>query len=366
MESYGALLKKTREAKNGDLDIIAHEISIEKRYLVGLEEEDDSALPGSAYLKGFLRNYAIYLDLDPEYVLKLFHNKELQESGVPEGLYEPIHPTRNLLPIIIPVAMILCIIGIIASLLIVKKYNIKDDNVVVSSKLKNRSFELTDKKFQQRVYKGDQFLIPTGNNNQIVVNVSSTLKTLGLAMPSGTYYVELSEESELDVDGDNASDLIVYVSDISSTDESRGAEVSILLYHGVAAAESALSDADVASITAASEVNPKHIQRVLIEDNRAYPFTINANFRDACLFRDKVDRERSVEGYFAKGDLFTATPHNGIRLWMSNSNSVKFTIIADSRTYDLEMGAAGKVLVEDIKWIKDTDGKYKLVVIEID
>ena len=117
--------------------------------------------------------------------------------------------------------MILCIIGIIASLLIVKKYNIKDDNVVVSSKLKNRSFELTDKKFQQRVYKGDQFLIPTGNNNQIVVNVSSTLKTLGLAMPSGTYYVELSEESELDVDGDNASDLIVYVSDISSNDPCR-------------------------------------------------------------------------------------------------------------------------------------------------
>ena len=361
MESYGALLKKTREAKNGDLDLIAHEISIEKRYLIGLEEEDDSALPGSAYLKGFLRNYAIYLELDPEYVLKLYHNKELQESGVPEGLYEPIRSTRNLLPVIIPVALLVCIIGIISSLLIVKKYNIKDDNVVVSSKLKNRSFELTDKKFQQRVYKGDQFLIPTGNNNQIVVNVSSTLKSLGLAMPSGTYYVDLSEESELDVDGDNASDLIVYVSDISSTDESRGAEVSILLYHGLAGQESALSDADVANITAASEVNPKHIQRVLVEDNRAYPFTINANFRDACLFRDKVDRERSVEGYFAKGDLFTATPHNGIRLWMSNSNSVKFTIIADSRTYDLEMGAAGKVLVEDIKWIK-----YKLVVIEID
>ena len=161
MESYGALLKKTREAKNGDLDLIAHEISIEKRYLEGLEEEDDSALPGSAYLKGFLRNYAIYLDLDPEYVLKLYHNKELQESGVPEGLYEPIRSTRNFLPVIIPIVLLVCIIGIISSLLIVKKYNIKDDNVVVSSKQKNRSFELNDKKFQQRVYKGDQFLIPT-------------------------------------------------------------------------------------------------------------------------------------------------------------------------------------------------------------
>lgn len=366
MESYGALLKKTREAKNGDLDIIAHEISIEKRYLVGLEEEDDSALPGSAYLKGFLRNYALYLELDPEYLLKLYHNKELQESGVPEGLYAPINTTRNLLPVIIPSIMLVLIIGLIASLLIVKKYSIKDDNVLISNKFKNRSFELNEKKFQQRVYKGDQFLIPTGNNNQIVVNVSSTLGTLGLAMPSGTYYVELSEESELDVDGDNASDLIVYVSDISSTDEARGAEVSLLLHHGVARQQTMLSDADIASITAASEVNPKHIQRVLVDDNRAYPFTINANFRDACLFRDRVDRERSVEGYFAKGDLFTATPHNGIRLWMSNSNSVKFTIIADSRSYDLEMGSAGKVLVEDIKWIKDTDGRYKLVVIEID
>ena len=51
---------------------------------------------------------------------------------------------------------------------------------------------------------------------------------------------------------------------------------------------------------------------------------------------------------------------------MSNSNTVKFSIIADSKNYDLEIGKAGHVLVEDIKWIKDTDGRYKLAVIELD
>ena len=62
----------------------------------------------------------------------------------------------------------------------------------------------------------------------------------------------------------------------------------------------------------------------------------------------------------------TATPHNGIRLWISNNNTVKISIIADSKSYDLDIGTAGQVFVEDIKWIKDTDGKYKLVVVTLD
>ncbi len=157
--------------------------------------------------------------------------------------------------------------------------------------------------------------------------------------------------------------MIVYVSDISSTDESRGCEVSILLRKGVAKEIVAV---DTDEIPLASELKTKHPHKVIHEDNRAYPFTINASFRGPCLFRYKVDREDSVESYFTKNELFTATPHNGIRLWISNNNTVKLTLIADSKSFDLDIGVAGQVYVEDIKWIKDTDGKYKLVVVELD
>ena len=53
-----------------------------------------------------------------------------------------------------------------------------------------------------------------------------------------------------------------------------------------------------------TEISSKHPQHVILEDNRAYPFTINASFRGSCLFRDKVDRADSVEAYFTKGEVF--------------------------------------------------------------
>lgn len=362
MESYGEDLKKAREAKELDLDTIAREISIERRYLEGLEEEDNAVFPGEAYLIGFLKNYADYLDLDSDYLLKLYHNKQIQESPLPEGLI--VKPkSKFLIPaIVIPVVLIVGIITTVSILLVNKKKVDPEVDVIVSSNQKIHQYELDDKKFTKRVYKGDQFLIPS-ENNQIVLTVRDTLSSFGIDTPSGIYYIELSEESEIDINGDNVSDMIVYVSDISSTDEARGAEVSVLLRHGIS---NQMSDMIADDIPFASEIKSKHPQKVIHEDNRTYPFTINASFRGPCLFRDKVDNERSVESYFTRGEVFTATPHNGIRLWISNANTVKFTIITDSKTYDLDLGVSGQVFVEDIKWIKDTDGKYKLVVIELD
>ena len=129
---------------------------------------------------------------------------------------------------------------------------------------------------------------------------------------------------------------------------------------------SSSDDVNLEDIPFITEITSKHPQKIILEDNRAYPFTINASFRGTCLFRNKVDNDIANEIFFNRGEVFTANPHNGIRLWISNSNTVKFTIIADSRTFDLDIGPAGQVLVEDIKWIKDTDGKYKLVIIELD
>ena len=60
------------------------------------------------------------------------------------------------------------------------------------------------------------------------------------------------------------------------------------------------------------------------------------------------------------------TANNGVRVWMSNGNTVKFTVVADTKNYDLEIGKAGQVLVEDIKWVRDSEGKYRLVVVELD
>ena len=362
MDSFGEILHNTRVQKNLDLDRVAREISIDKRYLQGLEDEDNSVFPGEAYMIGFLRNYSNYLELNTDLMLKLYNNKKIQESPVPVELIAKPKPTWLLPAIIVPSVLVLGVILFISIMLVNKNKQEDDPSVVVSSKIKNKQYEIGDEKFTQRVYKGDQILVPSGNS-PIVLTVHDTLSSFGIDTPSGVFYTDLAEESEIDIDGDSNPDLIIYVSDLSYTDENRGAEVNILARHGVSSSGSDVYTEDIPFI---ADVKSSHPQKVIIEDNRAYPFTVTASFLNNVLFRDKVDNSEAVETYFSKGEVFTANPHNGIRMWISNSNSVRFTINADAKTYNIDIGKAGHVLVEDIKWIKDTDGRYRLVVIELD
>jgi len=62
-------LYAARERKGVDLYRAERDTKIRARYLGALERGDYKELPGPVYTKGFLRNYALYLGLDPEEVL---------------------------------------------------------------------------------------------------------------------------------------------------------------------------------------------------------------------------------------------------------------------------------------------------------
>src|SRR5436305_4875934 len=62
-------LAAARERKGVDLSRAERDTKIRARYLAALERGDWRELPGSVYTKGFLRNYALYLGLDPEDIL---------------------------------------------------------------------------------------------------------------------------------------------------------------------------------------------------------------------------------------------------------------------------------------------------------
>lgn len=362
MDSYGEILKKAREEKKLDIVTAARETSISEAFIKGLENEDLGAFPGEAYMLGFMRNYAEFLNVSPECVSNLYRAKKLQESPVPEGLIVHEKPWFFWPVIFTSSAFFLVAVFVVLYIFVFNKKTDEMSEVVVDKNVTTKKYELTDKVFSGRLYTGDKIIYPS-KNGKIVLTVNDTLSSFGLQCPVGTLYTDLAEEADLDIDGDTMSDMIVYVSDISSTDSSRGAEVRIVKRGEGVYITTGVTD--TAEIPFASELGTQK-RIVILEDNRAYPFTLNGSFRGSCEFRYKVDRHDAVEGYFASGEVVTMTANNGIRIWMSNYNTVKFSITADSKGYDLEIGKAGQVLVEDIKWIKDTDGKYKLVVIELD
>ena len=107
-------------------------------------------------------------------------------------------------------------------------------------------------------------------------------------------------------------------------------------------------------------------QTVIYESDRAFPFTVTVSFRSACLFRYRVDRNAKVENHYnSNSAALPLTAQNGIRLWTSNINALRLQVAAGTQNITLEIGPAGHVLVEDIKWVYGNDGKYRLVIEEV-
>lgn len=95
--SVGDMLHAAREKKGVDLYRAERDTKIRARHLAALEAGDFAELPGSVYAKGFLRNYAVYLGLDPTEVLERWHDSQdpaPRSSGVtvvapPQPLTDP-------------------------------------------------------------------------------------------------------------------------------------------------------------------------------------------------------------------------------------------------------------------------------------
>ncbi|HKG58123.1 MAG TPA: helix-turn-helix domain-containing protein [Candidatus Limnocylindrales bacterium] len=87
-------LYAARERKGVDLYRAERDTKIRARYLGALERGDYRELPGAVYTKGFLRNYALYLGLDPEDVLRQWRRergdvREAEPIVVPQALAAP-------------------------------------------------------------------------------------------------------------------------------------------------------------------------------------------------------------------------------------------------------------------------------------
>ena len=63
MARFGETLRAQREKKGITLEQAASDTRIREKFLKALEDSDYQTLPGAVYTKGFLRNYAEYLEL---------------------------------------------------------------------------------------------------------------------------------------------------------------------------------------------------------------------------------------------------------------------------------------------------------------
>src|SRR5580765_85753 len=123
-------LYAARERKGVDLYRAERDTKIRSRYLAALERGDYKELPGAVYTKGFLRNYALYLGLDPDEILVQWRRE--RGDGAPAqpviAVPRPIAPPRRGLtfsPGVVVAALLTVVVLLVGAYLAVQilRYN---------------------------------------------------------------------------------------------------------------------------------------------------------------------------------------------------------------------------------------------------
>ena len=85
VDSFGEWLKRQRDLREISLREISDTTKINLRYLEALEQNNFSALPAAVFARGFLREYARYVGLDPDEVLNYYDAAQQEREPMDEA-----------------------------------------------------------------------------------------------------------------------------------------------------------------------------------------------------------------------------------------------------------------------------------------
>ena len=107
MSKVGHILFEARKKKGVEISQVEQETNIEKVYIEALEKDNYEKIPAEAYVIGFLRNYAEYLGLDPQEIIRQYKNIKIENVEVPEEILLPKRKNNALKVVLIAFLVLL-------------------------------------------------------------------------------------------------------------------------------------------------------------------------------------------------------------------------------------------------------------------
>ena len=361
MESLGEKIKTAREARGLNLDQVSRDTNIAIRYLEALETENFSNFPGEPYIIGFLKTYGTYLDLDVQELVSLYRAHRIQEQPIPvEQLLKKPSPLPKIALIS---AIVLAVFGIAgASVYFINNRPEKPDNPKPVRRTAS-VYTMAGDSLERRLYPGDTVLI-TVETTQYKLELGSLGDTITIRTPTGFERLDLGQSVNIDLNRNGSYDVQITLADFVRNNVDMGALVrfDLITSQMLAAVEIDEIPADIpANISTAT---------VIFSSPNAYPFTLQSSFLGYCMFRWEILRERDrrvrTEQYFQRADELNIQAQNGIRIWTSNAQAAKLSVIGGGRTVPVELGAAGEVVVAEIRWVRDEDNRFRLILVRLE
>jgi cytoskeletal protein RodZ len=360
VESLGEKLKTAREARGLDFDQVSRETNIAVRYLQAFENEFFDGFPGEPYLIGFLRTYGAYLELDVQELLSLYRSLKIQEQPVPQQLLKDPSPLPK---IALTAAIILAVLGVGGGGIFFLVTRPRKSAVQPPAPRSSLEYTMNSDTFERRFYPGDTLLIPL-EENQYKLELGNLDDRAAVRTPFGIERLDLGQSVNLDLNKNGINDVQITAADFVKHSPEKGVLLRIEM-----TGSPAEFPVDVPAVQADSAAG-LIASTVIFSSSNAYPFTLQSNFQGYCMFRWEIlferDRRDRNERYFQRSDELNIQAQNGIRIWASNAQAAKFQVIGGGRTVPVELGGAGEVVVADIRWVRDEDNRYRLILIRLE
>jgi hypothetical protein len=219
---------------------------------------------------------------------------------------------------------------------------------------------------EQRLYKGDSILVPLGTT-QYKLELSNLGEAVTITTPGGDVILDLSQKVNVDLNNDGVVELQITAADFVKNDSAAGAFLRFELKNDLAF-EISPAQAEENSVLAGTPALAG--ATVIFSSPNPYPFTLQSVFQGYCMFRWEIlferDRRDRNEQYYQRSDELTIAAQNGIRVWASNAQAAKLQVIGGGRTVPLELGGAGEVVVADIRWVRDDENRFRLVLVRLE
>jgi len=94
MQTIGETLRKERENKGLSIKDVEAATSIRALYINAIEENNFKIVPGEVYLKGFIRNYANFLDLNGQNMVDLYRQQQTSAATPQVSSENATHSTE--------------------------------------------------------------------------------------------------------------------------------------------------------------------------------------------------------------------------------------------------------------------------------
>lgn len=370
MESIGARLRQTRETKGYTVEQVARDTHIAKRFIEGLEQEDFTIFPGEPYLLGFLRTYSDYLGLEPQDMINLYKNIQIQEQPAPiDELIVRSSPGPVIKVALVAIVVIAVGVGIyfVISSGVLRRSRAAEPQGEQVSVPVGDLIEVADEIIEQRFSQGDRLMIPAQGEDHPVdlVRVGSELT---IAIRGEEQPIEIGDEVEIDVNGDGQADVRIIVRSLDTVDSpptvvmrlDRGAPQSVAATTAVGPVEEAVSETPAVGST--TETARQTSTVVIAGFDETEEFVVEVRFEGYCLFRYEADDESRVEQYFQQGETLRMSVVNTFKLWASNAGVARLRVAGQ----DLVLGEAGQVVASLIAWgeVPDSD-TFRLELIPV-